>query len=416
MKNIITKTLFIMGLVFFLSSSEAFAQAVLTQQSLNGIIAVESSGQVGTVQAGTTAAGLTQINAATMVNDGFATFKPGINPQGNLCSQGCCGSAGNLDTCLTYTLPAQYGVTDAASYLANADAQLYTGSTDLQGRINFLNQSGLANSLGTTVNGVQITQSSLLECANLGVGNCQTFINTGVDPTGGQMVKAMNIANNATGDNFALSPAGAAQGNSLTSITDSASGLYCDPAVLSMIQTQGAQVVNARLALATDYRTGYSMLGGEGVLSAAGLGPSPSTTFIGGPTGSFRQMSCIDRLLSAGSLDILFNPPSLAQLLNMLMNIACQKAAQLMASVTQPLKQSLYQNANLNGFMPGWGLGSLGGGISTGYQQGQSGGINIGTTALNGNVTNNIYNGSTGQLFSSTPSNMPTQFNGRLFP
>jgi hypothetical protein len=114
----------------------------------------------------------------------------------------------------------------------------------------------------------------------------------------------------------------------------------CDPAVYQMQSNLVKQLVDDRTAYAYG---NYSTL-------PAGQG--------------FGTLSCIENLFN-GSLDIIFNPPSLAQLLNMLINVACNK---LMTQITQiesmsGIGKALGGSLPIGQIIPGVNMGSLNGGI-----------------------------------------------------
>lgn len=291
----------------------------------------------------------------------------------------------------TYTAAAAaHGVTSDATYLGNASAQRASSIAFQQRNWGYL-QGAYNTYNGQTRNGVPVNASSTLYCGQvLGAGGCQQWLRDGTfsdaalraNP-GIQTWFGRKMTGAADTDSSEISGVAGTTGNAGTGTvtmpdgsTESRAvieGLYCDPAILDMQSQNGQSAVDTAVALAGNGSTGYTLLGGDGVFDAAGLGAlgeSGIKSSIGG-SGSFRQMSCLERLMNS-SLDILFSPPNLSSILGMLENAICQQANRLFSKVTQPVNAMLNRSAsvNLGGFMPGLGLGSISTGVSGGIRSG----------------------------------------------
>lgn len=301
----------------------------------------------------------------------------------------------------TYTsLAAQHGVTSDATYLGNASAQRASAVAYQQKNWSYL-QGAYSTYNGQSRNGVPVNASSMLYCGQvLGAGGCQQWLRDGTfsqaalnaNP-GIQTWFGRKMTGAADTDSAEISGVAGTTGNAGTGSvtmpdgsTESRAvieGLYCDPAILDMQNQNGQTAVDAAVALAGNGSTGYTLLGGDGVFDAAGLGALGEggiKSSIGG-AGSFRQMSCLERLMSS-SLDVLFSPPNLSSILGMLENAICQQASRLFAQVTQPVNAMLNRSSsvNLGGFAPGLGLGSISTGVSGGIRSGGgSGGTFVNT-------------------------------------
>ena len=200
----------------------------------------------------------------------------------------------------------------------------------------------------------------------------------------------------------------AAAGGALAQGTAS-QGVFCDPAVMKQITDRGKAQADGWTTLASRPETGYTLLGGQSVLEAAGLlkqgqpgyvgqssmfsslAQSGSGTPFGGAT--FAMASCLDNLTKS-SINIVFSPPSINGILGMLQQAVCSMATQLFAEVTAPLNQSVFEAFSMNGLIPGLNPGALGFGVSAGIQPGGQ---------ANGGGLVNVSNGATGQALSYSP-------------
>ena len=109
------------------------------------------------------------------------------------------------------------------------------------------------------------------------------------------------------------------------------------------------------------------------------------------PPGGFTGMSCLDRLLSS-SLNILFSPPSLGDILAMIVNGLCQFATSFAQQEVSSLSQSISASVPLGQVIPGVNLGSLGFGATMSPTIG--GGSGSGLVNVNGSgLSSGSYGG-----------------------
>ena len=120
------------------------------------------------------------------------------------------------------------------------------------------------------------------------------------------------------------------------------------------------------------------------------------------PPGSFNKLSCLDNLFNSGGLNLIFNPPSLTQVINMLKQAVCNVVNAEVQKVMQPLSQMLSSSGSLplGQVIPGLNLGSLGMGISVSPSFGNS----------NGSLINTNINSVLSRPFGFNPAASPSLF------
>ena len=395
--------------------------------ALTALMGTESGGATNIVNAHGTAAGRTQITLNTMVGLGAATCTSGRSGECPVGSDAFgMGGITNRDKYATINPGFFQGlqVNNWQDVFTGPDAlaaQQRMEKAYFSSSLESIRRAGLVDKYAGNSNnalGINMNNAAMLQCANAGVANCRSMLENGTSIRG--PASEIKAAIQRSSSRYNPSAGGCETGTldngnrdpSLAPDVNGAGteGLYCDPEVLRIIQEQGAQEVDRRVSLAADNSTGYSLLGGESVLEAAGLGGgggggaagggNPGSvgyaprTVIGSGSGSFRSLSCLDNLMGGG-LNVMFRPPNFGAILSAIENAVCQQLNQLVSQATRPLQQSLYRNANLDSFLPGYGLGGLGGGVNIG--QGGQGGINVGyTNTLGGGAGGSII-GNTGQ-------------------
>jgi hypothetical protein len=311
----------------------------------------------GAVNSSTNALGAFQLTPAALQDAGFQ------NPDGS------------------WTAQAQaMGVTNQASFLSNPAAQVAADNAYNAKNVSYMGSSWQ----GQTVNGTTLNSGNLAYCSEaLGAGGCKQYLQTGQVPSqdlpgnpqwqnGGFAKNMQQMGNTSTSGCSATDvDTTTTTQNGVTTTTTSVSGLYCDPAIMNQLVSNSSQMVNSWTLLAERPETGYTLLGGQSVLQAAGLigpgqpgyvSPGGMGTLGGGqsPFGGadFAMASCLNKL-SGNGIDIVFSVPSIDQILNQLLQMACNMAGQLFTQVTAPLDQSVYQAFSLNGAIPGLDLGTF---------------------------------------------------------
>lgn len=332
------------------------AEAAATPSDIAGLFAQQEGG-TGIVNTASSAAGTFQTNFASLQRAGFIT-----GPQ-----NGCCGVAAYANAQWSGPLAQQYGVTSLQDYLNNPAAQRAAFSVAATNNYNDLTSRGGGAWVGKDYppgSGFTLNQSALLECAYvLGGGGCNNALQNGTVPD--YVLKRMGSASSFDSSALTGQPTAPGGGNlpagTNTSATGSALGLYCNPEIMQQMLDNGRQMADSWTLLAERPETGYTLLGGQSVLDAAGVSGAAGNGIFGGA--SFAGASCLDRLMNS-SLDIIFTPPTMGDLWGMLSRIACQMATQLFTEVTAPLNQSVYEAFSTGGIIPGLNLGSVGGGAS----------------------------------------------------
>lgn len=391
-----TRFSLVAGLCFLATGALAGAADQLLNDgcALRAVHGVESAGgRTDVVNPRSTAMGRQQITLNTMVAIGAAdctTGRPGACPV----REDAFGVAGvaNRDQYATVNRDFFRGlqVNSWQDILTGPDAAAAQERMErayFSSNVAAAERAGLLNYMGNSNNalGIPMNNGAMLQCLQAGVGNCRSMLENGTSINGSssEIRHAIDRAGrtyNPSGDCPASSLDDGVRDPNRAVESNIGDTLYCNPEVLRLIQEQGAQEVDRRVSLAADPRTGYTLLGGDGVLDAAGLsGNGAARTIIGGDTGSFRGLSCLRNLLGGG-LNVLFSPPNLGGLLAALENAACAQLNRLVADAARPLNQSMYRYQSLDGFFPGTGLGSLGGGVQVGTGYGQGSPFNVRTT------------------------------------
>jgi len=304
------------------------------------------------------------------------------------------------------------GVSSTSDFLNNPQAQVAADNAYNQNNINYLG-STYSQRLGTTDtgSGAVLTQGNMAYCAEaLGASGCQQYLATGQVPSqdlaenpqwanGGFQRNMSQMGNTSLNDtsNVSVSTSSTLNADGTTTSTTTVNGVFCDPAILQAAMQGGQNMADNWTALAESPGTGYSMLGGQSVLQAAGLlsptspgyvaqnpafanslAPGQSLPFGGA---NFAMASCLNNLMGSG-LNIIFSPMGLQEILNAILAAACGMAMELFATVTQPINQTVYENFSMNGILPpGMNMGDFGSGggmfLAPGAASGNGGLINI---------------------------------------
>ena len=320
-------------IVALLLSTPAWAQT--GPGILQMVSSLESGGNTAATNPNSTSTGAYQDTQAALAQAGILRINSPPGP-------GQFGAGGSWSN-VTF-LPNPYGITSRQSLLA---ASMQT-QTAIEG--SYLSSvwqqdqaQGLTGYIGQTVNGQQINQSAILGCSEyLGTSGCQQYLATGsAGPlTGGaeQLISQYSQADSSsvTGSNglqVAQSMPGVGPGQEDLA----GAGAYCDPQVGQALAGVAQRQVQAELALAENPQTGYSLPNGSSILD---------------PTGSFGQYSCLNNIFNNG-LGVIFQVPSLSQILGELENAACTAVDSSISAALMPLSQSMFQNVGADGFSAG---------------------------------------------------------------
>lgn len=368
---------------------------------LNGLASEESGGNASATSPYSTSVGQYQMTEAALQDTGFGTQTGAVTAS---------NYNGNLSN---FTFSGKDGVTSVQSFLSNPAAQQAAAGAYSQHLWNDLSSSGVANQyLGKTVNGQVMNQSGMLMGAYLlGSQGMSNYLKNGgvvLNPDGsvnqtmtrlaaqriaaGSQLDSSSITGNDTV--VADSQSGVGQAPGAYSATSVASTMYCSPTVAKMLVEGAANYIQRVKNLATDPKTGYTLLNGNSVAQAAGVSPGAST--VGGSTGTFGEFSCLSNLMG-GNLNMLFEPPNLSSVLQQMVSSVCSAADSELTSLAQPISSAISQNYSLGGFFPGANI-SAGTSASLGGGNGFSIGSNVNPkNILSGN------GGNTGWYTSTNP-------------
>lgn len=337
------------------------------------------------------------------------------------------------------------GVSSTSDFLNNPQAQVAADNAYNQNNLNYLG-STYTQRMGTTDigSGATLTQGNMAYCAEaLGASGCQQYLSTGQVPqqdlaenpqwaNGGFQQNMAQMGNTSLGDtsNVNVSTISTVNSDGTVTSTTTVNGVFCDPAILQAALQGGQNMANNWTTLAESPGTGYSMLGGQSVLQAAGLlspsspgyvaqnpafanslAPGQSLPFGGA---NFAMASCLNSLMGSG-LNLIFSPMGLQEILNAILAAACGMAMELFTTVTEPINQTVYNSFSLNGILPPqMNMGSVvsGGGmfLSPGAASGTGNLININ----GGQYGNYALNPSTG-WYQQGGSTQQTPSYGSLF-
>ena len=255
---------------------------------------------------------------------------------------------------------------------------------------------------GQSLGGQPVDDAMILSCQQLGTGNCAKTVayaqQTGSCGKGvpgsdgnGTSICTMAAQIDANGGTSSSTTTTTSTQNGVTTVntTTTISGVYCDPAIQAQISDAGRSMVDNWTTLASRPESGYTLLGGQSVLEAAGLLTAGSSGFVGSSGlfgsggGTFGQASCLNNLIGNG-VNITFSLPSIDSILSMLEQAACHEVQSLVSQVTQPLSASVYKAFSLNGLVPGLNMGSILGGASISVGQSSNGGLVNITDTTNG--------------------------------
>lgn len=315
---------------------------------------LESGGNANPLSAtnpNSTSTGMYQDTQAALAQAGILT----INSPPGPAQYGANGDWSNV----TFR-PNSYGITSRQD-LMNASPQVQTAieNSYLSSVWQQDQSQGLTSYVGQSVNGQEINQSAILGCSEyLGTTGCSQYLSTGSagSLTAGaeQLISQYSQADSSsiTGQQ-GVQVAQTLPGVSAGQEDLAGAGAYCDTTVGQALSAVAQKEVQAETNLAENPQTGYSLPNGSGILN---------------PSGSFGQYSCLSNIFNNG-LNVVFQVPSLSQILSELENAACTAVDGAIQQSLAPLSQSLFQNVGADGFS----AGALGASIGTTNTPGVSG-------------------------------------------
>lgn len=217
---------------------------------------------------------------------------------------------------------------------------------------------GTTQFLGGSLGSFRLDEASMIAgAATLGVTEFDNFLRTGslssvVNGLGSLLTQRMTAAAGADLSHLVgsfTSGGGLVKGASesfasLTSVggASEASG-SCDPEIGDKLAESGEAYVKNVVETAMSEQYGFSQLGGLGHGTPGG----------GGAKFGFSALSCLDKLFQGANVDILFKPPSLANLTNMLQSWTCDKAVSVAQQIAGAFGDgNVFKTGNLGGFFP----------------------------------------------------------------
>jgi len=223
---------------------------------------------------------------------------------------------------------------------------------------NALNSMGTTEFLGGNLGSFRLDESSMIAgAATLGASEFDNFLRTGNlsgsnSSLGGLLTQRMTSSagldlSYLTGS--FTSGGGVAGGTTsfanLTSLGGaSAASPSCDPEISSKLAEIGEQHVNGIVTAAMSKEYGFSQI--SDLRGADGTGSG------------FSALGCLDRLFQGTGVDILFKPPSLGNLSNMLQNWTCGEAVGVAQQVAGAFGSGeIFKTAGLGGFYPALTMG-----------------------------------------------------------
>jgi hypothetical protein len=224
-----------------------------------------------------------------------------------------------------------------------------TASTsDIQATWNSLKTMGTDQFVGGVIGNFKLDESSLVAAAmTIGVSELDNFLRTGslnssTSDVGSilssVMSKAAGIDISSVVGSFTNGGGSLTSASLLSGSGATASGGQCDPTIATELATQGQQKVDDIVKVGTSSEYGFSQM---------------SEMTGSGATGSFASLGCLDKLFQNSGADILFKPPTMGMLTNMLQNWTCPKIPGVADQIAGAFGSGdRFQTGALGGFFP----------------------------------------------------------------
>jgi len=213
---------------------------------------------------------------------------------------------------------------------------------------------GTTSFLGGNIGSFRLDESSMLAgAATLGVTEFDRFLRTGSlssSSSGLGDLLTKRMTSGAGSDLSYLLGSFTSGGGMLNNVTPSFTNLTsfggsttqsgsCDPEVSNKLVQIGSGNVDSVVKAAQDDTLGFSQL--KNMRSSNGSGSG------------FSAMSCLDKLFQNAGTDLMFKPPSLGNLTNMLQNWTCGKAVGVAQQIAGAFGSGdIFKTSSLGGFYP----------------------------------------------------------------
>jgi hypothetical protein len=180
-----------------------------------------------------------------------------------------------------------------------------------------------------------------------------------------------------TAGSLAAVVAGIASGGDMPNV-NSTNG--CDANLERMQIASAANYVQDRSNVATS-QAGFTRKDGQGALSSLtqeiGNGGRPMSS-------GFTGMNCLGNLFNFSSLDILFKPPLMNNMMSQLGGMRCQPAISGASGIGAQVGTQFFQTLGMGGFLPGMNLSQYAGGMNGAAQGNFTGVANLAITLAGG--------------------------------
>ncbi len=220
-------------------------------------------------------------------------------------------------------------------------------ASDVQSVWSALKTMGTDQYVGGVIGNFKLDESSLVAAAmTIGVSELDNFLRSGSlsSSTSGIGSALSSVMTNAAGIDLSsvvgsfTSGGGAITAASLLTGTGAtASGGQCDPSIANDLATQGQQKVNDIVNVGMSSEYGFSQM----------------SQMTKGTSGGFASMGCLDKLFQNTGTDIMFKPPTMSMLTNMLQNWTCPQVPGVASQIAGAFGSGdRFQTASLGGFFP----------------------------------------------------------------
>jgi hypothetical protein len=229
----------------------------------------------------------------------------------------------------------------------NTQTGLNTSTGEVQSVWSALKSMGTDQFVGGVIGNFKLDESSLVAAAmTIGATELDNFLRSGsltssTSGIGGILSDVMargagidlsSVVGSFTSGGGSLSTASLLSGTGAT-----ASGGQCDPSVANDLALQGQQKVNDIVSVGLSSEYGFSQM----------------SQMTKGTTGGFASMGCLDKLFQNSGSDILFKPPTMSMLTNMLQNWTCPQVPGVAEQIAGAFGNGdRFQTAALGGFFP----------------------------------------------------------------
>ncbi|NTF17548.1 hypothetical protein G6L37_03995 [Agrobacterium rubi] len=230
----------------------------------------------------------------------------------------------------------------------NTQTGIDASAADIQNTWTALQTMGTDKFVGGVIGGFKLDESSLIAAAmSIGSTELDNFLRSGslnsAIPNVGDVLS--NVMTSGAGiDLSSVVGSFTNGGGSLTSASllsgggVGTAGGQCDPSVASDLANQGLQKVTDTVSIGMSSEYGFSKMA-----EMTGSGAS----------GGFASMGCLDKLFQNTGTDIMFKPPTMGQLTNMLQNWTCPKVPGVASQIAGAFgNNDRFQTASLGGFFP----------------------------------------------------------------